>query len=72
MSPSTLLPDKEIEARSGYTASLANLPNGLLFHVLRAGDRLVSLAEQLIENEISNLAELYMGIRTYFDGGKNL
>ena len=37
---------------------------------LRAGDRLVSLAKQLIDNQISNLAESYMGIRTHFDGGK--
>jgi len=41
-----------------------------LFSVLRASDRIVSLAEQLVENQTSNLAECYMGLRSYFDGGK--
>ena len=62
--------EEETEARSGYTASLDSLPDGRFFKVLRAGDRLVSLATQLIGNQTSNLAEAYMGIRTYFDGGK--
>lgn len=53
-----------------YTASTDSLPDVLLFKVLRAGDHLVSLTKQMIENQTSNLAELYMGIRTYFDGGK--
>ena len=70
MAPSALPLQEENEARSGYTASLNILPDGLFFKILRAGDRLVSLSEQLIDNETSNLAELYMGIRTYFDGGK--
>ena len=70
MSPLTLPLQEEIEARSGYTASLDQLPDGLFFSVLRAGDRLVSLAEQLVDNQTSNLAECYMGLRTYFDGGK--
>ena len=61
---------EEAEARSGYTASLDQLPEGLLFSVLRASDRIVSLAEQLVENQTSNLAECYMGLRSYFDGGK--
>ena len=38
--------------------------------VLAASNRIVSLAPQLIENVTSNLAETYMGIRTYFDGRK--
>ena len=70
MSPSALSPLEEDEARSGYTASLDQLPPGLFFQVLHAGDRLVSLTGQLIDNQTSNLAESYMGIRTYFDGGK--
>ena len=70
MSPSSLSSQEENEARSGYTVSLDQLPDGLLFKVLRAGDRLVSLAKQLIDNQTSNLAESYMGIRTHFDGGK--
>ena len=70
LSPSSLSAQEEAEARSGYTASLDRLPDGLFFKVLRAGDRLVSLAKELIGNQTSNLAESYMGIRTYFDGGK--
>ena len=53
MSPFTLLLQDEIEARSGYTASLNQLPDGLFFSVLRAGDRLVSLGEQLVDNQTS-------------------
>ena len=68
--PNSLPSQEENEARSGYTASLDQLPEGLFFKVLCADDRLVSLAKQLIDNQISNLAELYMGIQTYFDGGK--
>lgn len=60
----------EAEARSGYTASLDQLPEGLFFSVLRASDRIVSLAEQLVDNQTSNLAECYMGLRSSFDGGK--
>ena len=70
LSPFSLSLDEEYEARSGYVASLDQLPEGLLFKVLRAGDRLVSLAKELIDNQTSNLAESYMGIRTHFDGGK--
>jgi len=70
LSPADLPLHEEAEARSGYTASLDQLPEGLLFSVLRASDRIVSLAEQLVENQTSNLAECYMGLRSYFDGGK--
>ena len=31
---------------------------------------ILCLAPQLIENVTSNLAEMYIGIRMYFDGGK--
>lgn len=67
MSPSSLSAQEEAEARSGYTASLDGLLEGLFFKVLRAGDRLVSLAKELVDNQTSNLA---VGLRTYFDGGK--
>lgn len=70
LSPSSLSSQEETEARSGFTASLDSLPGGLLFKVLRAGDRLVFLARELVDNQTSNLAESYMGIRTHFDGGK--
>lgn len=71
LSPSSLPSQDEEEARWGYTASLDKLPEGLLFRVLHAVDHLVSLTPQLIDNQTSNLAELYMGIRTQLDGGKN-
>ena len=45
MSPLTLPLQDEIEARSGYTASLNQLPDGLFFSVLGAGNQLVSWAE---------------------------
>ena len=70
LSPATLPLHEEAEARSGYMASLDQLPEDLLFSVLRASDRIVSLAEQLVDNQTSNLAECYMGLRSYFDGGK--
>ena len=70
MSPQTLPLQEETEARSGYIVSLNQLPDCLFFSVLRAGDWLVSLAEQLMDNQTSNLAEFYMGLRSYFDGGK--
>ena len=69
MSPQTLPPQEETEARSGYIASLNQLPDGLFFSVLHAGDQLVSLAEQLVDNQTNNLAEFYMRLRCYFDGG---
>ena len=70
LSPESLLTQDEDEACHGFIASLDQLPEGLLHKVLRAGDRLVSLASQLIDNQTSNLAEAYMGLKTYFDGGK--
>ena len=53
LSPSSLSSQEETEARSGYTASLDGLPDGLFFKVLRAGDRYRELAD----NQTSNLAE---------------
>lgn len=37
---------------------------------MACGDCIVMLAPQLISNETSNLAEIYMSIRCCFDGGK--
>ena len=53
----SLSPREEDKARLGYTASLDQLPPGLFFKVLHAGDQLVSLTGQLINNQTSNLAE---------------
>ena len=60
----------ENEARFCAARITDVLPTGLLTKVLAASDRIVSLAPQLVNNVTSNLAETYMGIRTYFDGGK--
>ena len=47
-----------------------NIPDDLFFRIQRAGDRLVSMASELISNSTSNLAESFMNIRCKFDGGK--
>lgn len=44
--------------------------NASLMTIQRAGDRLVSMAPQLISNSTSNIAESFMNIRCKFDGGK--
>ena len=62
--------EEEVDAQSGYSQSLSNLPDGLFRKVMACGDRLVVLAPQLIQNLTSNLAECYMGLRTICDGGK--
>ena len=51
--------EEEEIARSAHNASLSCLPDGLLRKVMACGDRLVTLAPQLISNLTSNLAELY-------------
>ena len=62
---------EEDEARGGdYSIKCHNIPDDLYFHIQRAGDRLVSMAPQLITNTTANLAECYMNIRCKFDGGK--
>ncbi len=38
-----------------YVTPIERLPDSLFFNVLHAGDRLVSIASQLIDNETSNL-----------------
>ena len=40
-------PEDEVAAQSGYSQSLANLPDGLFRKVMACGDRLVVLAPQL-------------------------
>jgi len=50
--------------------NIIEMPNDLLFKILRAGDHLVALAPQLITNRTSNLAECLMSTRANFDGGK--
>ena len=58
------------DARGGQESQLSSLPEGLFAKVMACGDRLVMLAPKLITNQISDLAEYYMSIRCYFDGGK--
>lgn len=63
--------NEEDEAREGdATVEHPDIPEDLLFRIVRAGDRLVSMAPQLISNTTSNLAECFMNIRCKFDGGK--
>jgi len=62
---------EEHESRQGDPSqNITEIPNDLLFKILRAGDRLVALAPQLITNRTSNLAECFMSMRAKFDGGK--
>lgn len=67
------LHNEEDEARGqsdSDSCSRKNIPDDLFFQILRAGDRLVSMAPQLISNSTSNIAESFMNIRCKFDGGK--
>ena len=66
-----LMHEEEDEARGGdMSINRKNIPDYLFFRVQRAGDRLVSIAPQLVTNTTTNLAECYMNIRCKFDGGK--
>jgi len=49
---------------------LDSLPPNFLHDVEAAGDRLVSKAEQLIQNKTTNITENFMSIRCKMDGGK--
>ncbi len=51
---------------------LDKLPVGLMNAILQKGDRIVSLAGQLVTNKTSNLAETYMSVNAKFNGGKQL
>ena len=64
--------DDEENARSGGHYMIDKLPMGLISEVLKRGDRIVSLAGQLIANKTSNLAETYMSINAKFNGGKQI
>ncbi len=50
--------------------SISTVPDDLLIKLIQAGDRLVTIAPQLMSNSTSNLAECFMSIRAKFDGGK--
>lgn len=60
---SIITEEMEVDARNAYSGMIHLLPEGLFARVLACGDRLVILAEHLIHNETSNLAECYMSIR---------
>ena len=63
--------NEEDEARgANSTYDRKNIPDDLFFRIQRAGDRLVSMAPQLISNSTSNVADSFMNIRCKFDGGK--
>ena len=62
MSPQTLPLQEETESRSEYIASNDQLPDSLFFSVLCAGVWLVSLAEQLVDNQTNNLAEFDIAV----------
>ena len=47
-----------------------DISDDLFYRIQRAGDRLVSMAPQLIPNSTSNMAESFTNIRCKFDGGK--
>ena len=71
MEEERVMHEEEDEARGGdSTMDRKNVPNDLFFRVHRAGDRLVSIAPQLVSNKTTNIAECFMNIRCKFDGGK--
>ena len=49
-----------------------NVPSNLLFELERVGDRIVSKAAQLIQDQTTNLSEGYMLVRAKMDGGKQI
>ena len=67
----SIMHEDEDEARGGDgSINRKTIPDDLFFRVQRAGDRLVSMASQLVANKTTNLAECYMNMRCKFDGGK--
>ena len=56
----------ETKPRSGWTAPLEHLTEGLFFQCFSCTWQ----AEQLINAQTSNFTECFMGLRSYFDGGK--
>lgn len=64
--------EDEENSRLGGRYVLDKLPTGLLNEILKRGDRIVSLAGQLVTNKTSNLAETYMSVNAKFNGGKQI
>ena len=64
--------EDEENARLGGQYLIDKLPTGLMNEVLKKGDRIVSLAAQLVTNKTSNMAETYMSINAKFNGGKQV
>ena len=44
----------------------------MIFELDRAGDRLISKASQLIDDQTTNMSECYMSVRSKMDGGKQI
>lgn len=62
---------EEDELRGGdNSVNIKDIPEDLFFRIQRAGNRIVSIASQLVTKKPTNLAECYMNIRCKFDGGK--
>ena len=59
-------------AQGGHTSLINNLASGLFNAVAKCADQIVSLVEQLVSNQRSNLTESNMSIRCMMDGASNL
>ena len=68
----TLSKKAEDNARLRGECVIDKLPHGLLSQEVKCGDRIVSLAKQLVRNCTSNSAETFMGINAKFNGGKQI
>ena len=64
--------EDEENSRLGGHYLIDKLPSGLMNQILKRGDRIVSLAAQLVRNKTSNSAETYMSINAKFNGGKQV
>ena len=64
--------EDEENARLGGQYFIDKLPTGLMNEILRKGDRIVSLAGQLVTNKTRKLAETYMSINAKFNGRKQV
>ncbi|KAL9975222.1 hypothetical protein ACROYT_G012355 [Oculina patagonica] len=64
--------EDEENSRLGGHYLIDKLPAGLMSQILKKGDRIVSLAPQLVSNKTSNSAETYMSINAKFNGGKQV
>ena len=52
--------------------SLDELPVNMIFELDRAGDRLISKASQVIDDQTTNISECYMSVRSKMDGWKQI